>query len=309
MPTENKNCFVIMPITTPEYQLTNYGNDKDHFKHVLECLFSSAVEKAGFILIPPEARGSEVIHAEIIKQLSTADLVLCDMSIFNPNVFFEFGIRTALNKPVALVIDDKTKPIPFDTGIINYFSYDSSLVNWLHNEQVEKLTKHIQESFEMSKQQNTLWKYFGIAQPGEFKSPPTSQEDKLSFIMERLNGLQNQIQESSGILQEIVKDKLRREIATQKFTVADLLAAQQVEKEKWINQKEIKKMFQEILNTQENPPKIEQEIQDAVKNPPKIAQEFRDTLKNAPKVAQKFQDVLDTAESSKIHPSKNKEKK
>jgi len=44
-----------------------------------------------------------LIHAEIIRNIENADLVLCDMSCLNPNVFFEFGIRTSLNKPVSVV--------------------------------------------------------------------------------------------------------------------------------------------------------------------------------------------------------------
>ena len=45
------------------------------------------------------------------------------------------------------------------------------------------------------------------------------------------------------------------------------------------------------------------------KNVPKAVQKYQDAMKYAPKVAQKFQDDLDMAESSKIHPSKNKEEK
>jgi hypothetical protein len=120
-----------MPITTPKEHIGLYQNDSKHFLHVLDCLFIPALENAGFEPIPPKTTGSDVIHADIIQKLSSCELVLCDMSILNPNVFFEFGIRTALNKSVVLVIDDKTEPIPFDTGIINFHKYDSSLASWI----------------------------------------------------------------------------------------------------------------------------------------------------------------------------------
>ena len=58
------------------------------------------------------------------------------MSILNPNVFFEFGIRTALNKPVSLVVDDKNPDIPFDPSIIHHHKYNSALQNWTHKEDV-----------------------------------------------------------------------------------------------------------------------------------------------------------------------------
>ena len=250
MPTEKPKCFIIMPISTPENHLENYGNDKEHFKHVYECLFSHTSQNAGFIQIPPESKGSEVIHAEIIKHLSTADLVLCDMSILNPNVFFEFGIRTALNKPVALVVDEKTEYIPFDTGIINYITYDSSLVDWLQKEQIEKLTNHIRESFVKSNQKNTLWKYFGIAQPGEFKSAQPSPEDKLDYIIEQIKNLYAIVRESPKTSSEYSKDRLRRNITAHQMTsMAELLAVQ--------------KLAQEFKDAQINVPKIVQEYEDA----------------------------------------------
>ena len=130
MAETKKTCFIIMPITTPDSFVEIYRDGKDHFKHVLECLFIPAVEKAGFEAIPPIAKGSDLIHAEIIKNLETADLVLCDMSCLNPNVFFEFGIRTSLNKPVSVVKDELTVNVPFDTGILNNKEYDSKLDTW-----------------------------------------------------------------------------------------------------------------------------------------------------------------------------------
>src|ERR1035441_5058521 len=104
-------CFIIMPISTPADMLPLYSNDADHFKHVLERLFIPAVKKAGLEPIPPKSRGSDIIHAKIIKSLETAELVLCDISTLNPNVFFELGVRTALNNPVCYVKDDATARI------------------------------------------------------------------------------------------------------------------------------------------------------------------------------------------------------
>ena len=112
-------CFVIMPISTPSNLLTSYGGDNKHFTHVLDHLFIPSINLAELKPIKPIAKGSEVIHGEIVKNIETADLVLCDMSALNANVFFELGIRTALNKSVCLVRDDVTSDVPFDTTIVN----------------------------------------------------------------------------------------------------------------------------------------------------------------------------------------------
>lgn len=125
------SCFIIMPVSTPEMMVDDYGRDKDHFRHVLDHLFLPAVRSAGLDPILPTAEGSQLIHPEIVKNLEKADLVLCDMSILNPNVFFELGIRTALNKPVCLVRDNLTELVPFDMSIVNNHTYQSSLVPWV----------------------------------------------------------------------------------------------------------------------------------------------------------------------------------
>src|SRR5262249_40027779 len=115
-------CFVIMPITTPEEKLETYLDRDQHFGHVLDHLFTPALKECKLDVIPPVVSGSDVIHAEIIRNLEQADLVLCDISCLNPNVFFELGIRTALDRPVAIVKDGYTKRIPFDTGSINTYT-------------------------------------------------------------------------------------------------------------------------------------------------------------------------------------------
>ncbi len=192
MATKKKDCFIIMPITTPDEHVGLYKGDKDHFTHVLEHLFMPALEEAGFNPIPPTSQGSEIIHADIIKQLSDADLVLCDMSILNPNVFFEFGIRTALDKPVVLVADDKLKgKVPFDAGFINCHPYDSSLEPWHIKDDIKGLVEHIKISFDKSGERNALWKHFGIAQTGVLKSEDATVGAKLDLLTKEVASLKD----------------------------------------------------------------------------------------------------------------------
>ena len=115
---EQPTCFVAMPVTTPG----NYAEklrDTGHFLHVLDHLFSPALTKAGYRVMPPTSRGAQLIHAEIIRNLEQAYLVLCDLSGLNANVFFELGIRTSLDRSLVLVKDNMTERIPFDLNAIN----------------------------------------------------------------------------------------------------------------------------------------------------------------------------------------------
>ncbi|MFZ3167017.1 MAG: hypothetical protein WA130_05335 [Candidatus Methanoperedens sp.] len=83
-------CFIIMPISTPESWVQKYLGDKDHFNHVLDHLLIPAIKKAGFEPVLPKTKGSELIHGEIIRNIESADFVLCDMSVLNPNVFLNW---------------------------------------------------------------------------------------------------------------------------------------------------------------------------------------------------------------------------
>ena len=210
------NCFVIMPITTPSLFLSEYNDDDRHFMHVLDHLFIPAIKNIKYSPITPIMKGADLIHAEIIKNLGEADLVLCDMSILNPNVFFELGIRTALDKPVCLVKDSRTKKVPFDTSIINYHTYNHELHPWNLKDEIPKLESHLTESIENSNQQNTLWRYFGLTQPGNYEQGSFSVEEKLDFLIKEVAALEassiNTVNEGEIPSQEILRSVGRNQI-------------------------------------------------------------------------------------------------
>ena len=190
---ETKTCFIIMPISTPEGMLAQYRNDTDHFQHVLDHLLIPAVEKAGLKPISPKSKGSEVIHGDIVKKIETSDLVLCDMSTLNANVFFELGIRTSLNKPVCLVKDNLTDKVPFDTSIINYHTYLNALNAWELMGEIGKLSTHIQDTITKSSAKNALWKYFGLSAVAEAPVPKGGEEDRLQYLTLMIEGIKKEL--------------------------------------------------------------------------------------------------------------------
>lgn len=185
------DCFVIMPISTPKDVVGDYGGDDNHFVHVLDHLFVPAIEKARLTVVKPIMTGADLIHAEIIKRLEQADMVLCDMSRLNANVFFELGIRTALDRPAALVKDDKTTQVPFDTGVINHHTYDSSLSPWTLDEEIQALSEHLSETAKRAEGRNSLWRYFGLtqrAEPAEIENPV---EGKIDLILQEVTAIKS----------------------------------------------------------------------------------------------------------------------
>ena len=160
----NGDCFIIMPITVPDHLLEIYAGDGDHFDHVYKHLFKPAVMFAGFKPLPPSSDGSRVIHRDIAEKLQNANMVLCDMSALNPNVFFELGMRTAMNKPVCLVRDTALPKLPFDTGPIQCHLYDSNPV-WDIEDQRMKLTGHLAataKTGEYKDGKNAWWQVMGV---------------------------------------------------------------------------------------------------------------------------------------------------
>lgn len=150
-----------MPITTPEHLVPRYKNDPDHFAHVLEFLIRPALVAAGFEVVEPSMRQGEFIHAEVIKNLMQCNLVLCDVSIQNANVFMELGIRTVLDRPVALMRDEFAEKVPFDIQIIGHHVYKSDLVQWVAHDEIPKLSQFAESVFEKSDNKNALWQGLG----------------------------------------------------------------------------------------------------------------------------------------------------
>lgn len=187
-----------MPISTPPHYLEKYNDGKEHFKHVFDYLFAPSIEACGLEPIAPTAEGDDIIHARIIENLDSADLVLCDMSALNPNVFFEFGIRTALNKSVCLVKDDATLEIPFDASIINFHIYSSELAPWSIEEDIKLLKKHIKQSISQQKKENSLWKYFGLSTQAHRPEINNEDSSKYEYLTLQVEGLRKQIERVAG---------------------------------------------------------------------------------------------------------------
>ena len=189
---QKNDCFIISPVSTSEDIRKAYRGDANHFIQVLKKLVVPAVEKAGFNPIEPIMEGSDVIHAQIIRHLEQAPLVLCDISSLNPNVMLELGIRTALNKPVCIIKDDVTpaERVPFDLSIINNHTYHSD-PTWTLVSEIDKLASHLKQS--SADTDNALWKYFALrltAHPPEQK-PGT--DNRLEVLISEVAALRKDV--------------------------------------------------------------------------------------------------------------------
>lgn len=107
-----KECFVIQPIS-----------DKKFTKR-FDDTYKPAIEKAGFIAYRVDLDpGTRIPIEEIEAKISSSDICFADISIDNPNVWYELGYAFALNKDVVMVCDESRDVFPFDIrhkSIITY---------------------------------------------------------------------------------------------------------------------------------------------------------------------------------------------
>lgn len=130
-------CGIVMPIATmsPEYT-------EAHWKEVLKILEESAC-KAGYkARLVSDSNSINIIQKDIVQNLYTDEVVVCDVSNKNPNVLFELGMRLTFDKPTIIIKDDMTKYI-FDINVIKHIEYPKDLnyhaINAFKDELSEKI--------------------------------------------------------------------------------------------------------------------------------------------------------------------------
>ncbi len=121
-----KTCFIMMPFTVKDYDKNKY-TDSNHWNEVYEGLILPAAADANIRCIRDDKDyGSRLIMENILKKIEEVDIILCDLSSHNPNVFLELGWALRADKPFILIKDDLT-PYNFDLNQYYTFSYNHSL--------------------------------------------------------------------------------------------------------------------------------------------------------------------------------------
>lgn len=117
MPT----CFVVMGFGRKTDYPTGRVLDLDKtYRYIIK----PAAEAAGYQCM----RADELQHAgnidvPIYDQLLSADVVIADLSTYNPTAFYELGVRHALKPYTTIVIAEDKLNLPFDLGQIAIRTY------------------------------------------------------------------------------------------------------------------------------------------------------------------------------------------
>lgn len=132
----SKECFVIQPISDTKF--TKRYDD----------VYRPAIETVGLSAYRVDLDPAVKIPIEEIE-FKIRDSIICfaDISVDNPNVWYELGYAFALGKDVVMVCDESRKDFPFDVrhkNIIRYKTESPSDFNTLKDRIVEKIKVYIQ---------------------------------------------------------------------------------------------------------------------------------------------------------------------
>jgi tetratricopeptide (TPR) repeat protein len=118
---DKKRCFVIMPFG----KKLDEADVEVNFDEVYEKFIKPTVEGAGLNCIRcDEVDEAGNIHKRMFQLIWNADVAIADVSIPNPNVFYELGIRHALRKAVTVIIRNKNATLPFNIVNMSAIEYD-----------------------------------------------------------------------------------------------------------------------------------------------------------------------------------------
>lgn len=111
-------CFVMMPFASPigDYYSTVY---------------KPAIEKSKLtpVRADNEIFGAGKIMDQVWAGISSAKVLVAELTTKNPNVFYELGIAHALQKPVVLISSNE-EDVPFDLKHIRVIYYDKHDPFW-----------------------------------------------------------------------------------------------------------------------------------------------------------------------------------
>jgi hypothetical protein len=113
--------FVAMPFGTKPDPLRRYSID---FDDIYERGIKPAVTRFDVECIrADEERSGGVIHLPMFERLLLAEVTIVDITLSNPNVYYELGVRHAARPRATIIVGSSEGPLPFDIAMIRSVPY------------------------------------------------------------------------------------------------------------------------------------------------------------------------------------------
>jgi hypothetical protein len=116
----DSTCFYVTPIGD---EGTDIRKHSDLFK---SSIVEPAMAELGLKVVrADDVETAGMITSSIIEYIKRSKLVIADLSMLNPNVFYEIALRHACRLPIVQ-IRRKGEVLPFDVGQVNTITIDDS---------------------------------------------------------------------------------------------------------------------------------------------------------------------------------------
>ena len=139
-------CFIVMPFGVKPFP-DGSGRSFD-FDKVYRVVIQRAVREAGMTPIRADERiGSALIHTDMFRDLRDRAVVLADLSLDNPNVFYELGMRHVMSSSGTVLMCRRGATLPFDVKLSRtiFYDFDGQSLDW---EEVERVLEPLKLSLE-----------------------------------------------------------------------------------------------------------------------------------------------------------------
>jgi hypothetical protein len=151
-PMKSRKCFIIAPIKEAG------SLERQHSDLVIRHIIGPVLNDFGYDATRGDYEPSPgIITDNIFQRLTQDPLVIAVLKGYNPNVFYELGVRHATNMP-CIQLADLSEPVPLDVAAMDTIRYDITNLDVVADAR-EKLRMQIKLAEES---------------PHEFRNPVTS---------------------------------------------------------------------------------------------------------------------------------------
>jgi vacuolar-type H+-ATPase subunit H len=204
---EQKTCFVIMGFGKKKDPTTNRIIDLDEtYKQIIR----PAVQECNYKCVrADEISDSGIIDRSMYALLYRADLVIADISTYNPNAIYELGTRHVLKKSVTIIMQEDKGKIPFDVSHNRILLYKHS-GNKIYEQEAKKSIRELKELI-IAIENNAiidspLYSFFPNTQP------PVILDKELEEIISEIRTAENSVY--------ALMDKAKEDMAQNRFAEA-----------------------------------------------------------------------------------------
>jgi len=225
MEVNMKNCFVISRIGSEE------SEERRHADQLLKHIITPCLEEEFKIVRADGEASPNQITKSIIKNIVEADLVIADLTGYNPNVFYELAVRHTIGKPVIQLLE-KGNEIPFDISNVRtiFYTLDLDGVDKCKGE----LSKFIESAMSNPESDNPVTDILKMSKISSIKSENISVDEAIIDLAEEIKKFPSYLSEleskMAGRIAHMMENNHSTSIVDDNMTMEDKLGLMAMEK-------------------------------------------------------------------------------